>query len=656
MDKHTTLTEALVHATRCDRGVVHVTGTNSETALSYAALHARALGLLGHFQQRGLRPGQFVILLFDANEPFIDSFWACLFGGIIAVPIAAGTTTEHARRFGQVVETLASPTVVTTRQSLSRIRGATTDPSLGEKSEPSASYVFLDDIVELPEPGTPHEAGENDIAFVQFSSGSTRTPKGVLLSHRNLLANIYAIIQRAEITAEDRCLSWMPLTHDMGLIGFHLTPLVLGASHIIMATELFVRRPASWLGLASEKHATLLCSPNFGYKHYLRAYRPEQATDLDLRTVRLVFNGAEPISAALAREFCETLAQYGLGTNVMYPVYGLAEASLAVTFPPAGRAIREVFATRASLNIGSTVEIVPNGAENSASFVALGQPIAACRVRVCGDGGQVLAEHQVGHVQIRGESVCGGYYKQPTDDLMFFTADGWLNTGDLGFFDQGELVISGRAKDMLCINGVNYYPSDLEQLVQASTAAEPDKVAVCGVYSPEAATDEIVMFVQYRGDLGTFVDTANTLRAYLSRSTGLEIAEVIPIHRIPRTTSGKVQRHALAQRYASSEFATVCRELARLTVHDAASNELERELQRICKMFMHHKDIGVNDNLLELGESSLTLAMVYEQIEETWPDKLDITDLLDYPTIAELAAFLQAKLSDPDVSPAAANS
>ena len=278
--------------------------------------------------------------------------------------------------------------------------------------------MFLDDIVELPQPGIAHAVSGDDIAFVQFSSGSTSAPKGVLLTHRNLLANIYAIIQKAEITAEDRCLSWMPLTHDMGLIGFHLTPLVLGASHVIMATELFVRRPASWLALASEKGATLLCSPNFGYKHYLRAYRPEQAADLDLRAVRLIFNGAEPISAALAHEFGKTLAQCGLGANVMYPVYGLAEASLAVTFPPAGRAIREVCATRGSLSIGSKVEVVPNRTENTACFVALGQPIPSCRVRICGDDGRVLAEHQVGHIQIQGESVCRGYYKQHTDDPM----------------------------------------------------------------------------------------------------------------------------------------------------------------------------------------------------------------------------------------------
>ncbi len=648
---YATLPEALLGASRLDRAVVHVSSSMDETRISYATLYTHALGLLGHLQQRGVEPGQYVILLFERNEPFLDSLWACLLGGIVPVPIASGTTAEHARRFEQVAKTLGNPVVVTTRQSLSRITGAA-EPGTGEAPAPSVERIFLDDIVELPEPGVPHDVREEDIAFVQFSSGSTSAPKGVLLTHRNLLANIYSIMESAGLTSEERGLSWMPLTHDMGLIGFHLTPLVLGATHYILATELFVRRPTSWLSLASEKGATLLCSPNFGYKHYLRAFKPEHAGELDLRAVRLIFNGAEPISAALAQEFTATLSHYGLGANVMYPVYGLAEASLAVTFSPAGRAIREVSVKRESLGLGHTIELAPRGAPNSASFVALGYPISACRVRICDDMGTRLGERQVGHIEIRGDSVCQGYYKQPADDQMDFTPDGWLKTGDLGFFEQGELIVSGRAKDMLCINGMNYYPSDLEQLVHTSGRVEPDKVAVCGVYSQEAATDDVVVFVQFRGDLKDFVDTAHDLRAELSRRTGLEIAEVVPIHRIPKTTSGKVQRHLLAQRYAASEFAEVCEELAKLTVHDAASNELERELQRICTLFMHHKDIGVNDNLLELGESSLTLAMVYEQIEETWPDKLDITDLLDYPTIKELAAYLRTKISSPGAPPA----
>ena len=215
-----------------------------------------------------------------------------------------------------------------------------------------------------------------DISFIQFSSGSTGSPKGVVLKHRNLLANIDGIQQAAQFTTHDTSLSWMPLTHDMGLIGFHLNPIVCNYNHYIMRTDLFVRRPLYWMIAASDKKTNVLCSPNFGYKHFLNAYhrkaRSNQAIEnIDLSHMRLIFNGAEPISVNLCEQFMEALAQYGLPKNSMFPVYGLAEASLAVSFPPVGSELEVINVKRESIAMYSTAEFTSD-LDSASTLVGVG--------------------------------------------------------------------------------------------------------------------------------------------------------------------------------------------------------------------------------------------------------------------------------------------
>jgi len=651
MIENGTLPRALDRVRAGDRYLIHVGGPRGGRRLAYGELHERALGLLHHFQVAGADAGAPLILLLDDNEQVVDAFWAALYGGIVPVPVAAGAADEHRRKFLTVFETLGRPRVCTTQRVLDRmVRTDAADGLDPVRAAARERSILLDLVDDISQPGRRHEAKPDDVAFIQFSSGSTSTPKGVLLTHRNLLVNIAAIVEAAAMSSADTFLSWMPLTHDMGIIGFHLTPLVLGVPHTIMATETFVRRPAAWLELAARERATILCSPNFGYAHFLKAYKREKMTGLDLRAVRLLFNGAEPISAALARRFTDTMAAHGLSPRAMYPVYGLAEASLAVSFPPVHREIFEYHVDRDSLGGERPVALRETPTETTATFVGVGSPIPNCEMRITSAAHEALPERHVGHIEIRGENVCRGYYGGEVDPEMRFGPGGWLDTGDLGFVVDGELVVTGRAKDMLCIHGQNYYPNDLETVAEQSGCVELGKVAVAGVYDEKAATDSVVVFVQHRASAADFAPIARELRAHISRHTGLEIGEIVPIARIPKTTSGKIQRYLLQERFAQGEFDDVLAEVHRVlrAEHEArpgALTDLERELAAICARHMSSKDFGVDDNLLEAGESSLTLAMIHEEIDARWPECVDIEDFFEYPTIAELARCLETRLN-----------
>ena len=648
--KFATLNDALIERRSSARSIHYIEGENNERALPFGELHSRALGLLHHFQACGATPGSEMILLLDSNAQFVDVFWACILGNLIAVPLAPGATDEHKLKFFRVLDKLKQPHLCTDGKIHSRLAAfAAGTPMEAALARMKSKTVFIDRIDDISRPGKPHAAVPDDIAFVQYSSGSTSEPKGVALTHHNLLTNIAAIAQGINLTESDSGLSWMPLTHDMGLIGFHLTPFVMNVTHHLMSTAAFVRRPQLWLAQASEKQATVLCSPNFGYRHFLKTFKPDKAAALDLKPVRVLFNGAEPISVELCEEFLGAMAPYGLARSAMFPVYGLAEASLAATFPPPGTGYATVTVRRDALTVGKPVQAATPGDAQATTLVVVGQPVAGCQLRIADDANNTLSADTVGHVLIRGDNVTRGYYRDPAATAASISEDGWLDTGDLGFVSAAGLAITGRAKEILFVSGQNYYPQDLEAVIEKNAGIELGKVAVCGVRADNAASDEVLAFVLYRGELTAFLDTVKAVRKAVNEHIGIVVSHVIPVAKIPKTTSGKIQRYLLADAYQKGEFNDILATLHQLTASAAdavpeAHSEIERNLKQICDAFLTDRPVGVHDNIFELGTSSLTLAQIYQRIDAIYPGQLEVTDFFDYPTIAELAKYLDGRL------------
>ena len=649
--KATTLTELIENNRSFARNLTYLEGENDTREVSFAELYERALGILYHLQRIGARRGDKLILFLGNNEQFIDVFWAAILGGIVPVPVALGISDEHRHKLLRIARRLGAPFLYTERRSLERIGAFAAEKGEQQIFESLRARTFLvDDLDDISRAGSIQRAAAGDTAFIQFSSGSTSEPKGVVLTHGNILANTYGATEAAGFTQDDVSLSWMPLTHDMGLIGFHLVMFANRVHAHLMPTELFIRRPLLWLTFASRVRATILCSPNFGYKHYLKVLGDRPVDGLDLAAVRFIFNGAEPISVELCEEFLTRLAPAKLARTAMYPVYGLAEASLAVSFPKPGAPLRTLTLNRHQLNPGSAVQLLSDAHRDAIRLVSEGRPIPYCRVRIADDQDRELPADRIGHVHMTGENVTRGYFEDPEANAAAFTADGWLRTGDLGLYHGDELYISGRAKEIIFVNGQNYYPHDLESIAQRVPDLELGKVVAASVRPRGAEVEQLVVFVLHRGSLEDFLPLARQVARLINEQTGLEVAEVVPVTRIPKTTSGKIQRHLLEENFVAGEFDAERRELAALraarqTPEVGSRTAIEDKLKTLCEGALEGKRVDVHDNLFEIGASSLKLIEIHEQIDREYPGKVDLTELFDFPTIAELAQHLQSKLA-----------
>jgi acyl-CoA synthetase (AMP-forming)/AMP-acid ligase II/acyl carrier protein len=647
----TTLADMLERNRRAERTVCYIEGETSERRVRYADIHARALGILFHLQAMGMQRGDKLIIFLANNEQFLDGFWAAICGGIVPVPLAVGISDEHRHKLLRVARKLGRAWLYTDTKNLERL--AALAQETGDESlfaELRARSFLVESVTDIARAGKLHRPAPEDTAFIQFSSGSTSEPKGVVLSHANLIANARSALAAARFTSSDVSLSWMPLTHDMGLIGFFVFMFASQIEINLMPTDLFVRRPLLWLQVAARKRVTLTCSPNFGYRHFLKVLGERRLEDLDLSAIRLIFNGAEPISVELCNEFLTRLAPTGLQRRAMFPVYGLAEASLAVSFPAVDADYRWIRVNRHHLNPGEPIEPNPAAARDAVELMCVGTPVPGTDVRIADAARRPLPDGRVGEILIRGQNVTRGFIGDPEATALALDADGWLATGDLGVVHDGGLYITGRSKEIIFVNGQNYYPHDLENLAQRVPGLELGKVVAAGVRKPNAELEELVVFVLHRQGMEEFLPTAIAVARLINEHTGLEVAQVIPVKRIPKTTSGKVQRHLLEAAYLGGEYDADLEALRGLRERQGGAaavtgSELEARLQSICENALPGKRIDVTDNLFELGASSLKLIEIHETIDRDFPGLIDLTEIFDFPTISELARHIETKLA-----------
>ena len=640
---HDSLTHILRDARDQEREIRFIEGDKDETTLPFSELWNYAVDLLGALQNRGMTPGDELVIFTKSNQKFVVAFWAAVLGGIVPVPVAVGISDEHRLKLFRILTQLQRGTLYTEQALHKRLLDFARPRDSGEIMHKLKTQTMVDEDIDGASAGEVFDPTAEDTAFIQYSSGSTSEPKGVCLTHYNLTTNIRAIVEGTEWNSADQALSWMPLTHDMGLIGFHLSVLAAGMNHAVMDTSVFVRRPLFWMSKASELGATQLCSPNFGYKHFLKLFQRKGLDNLDLSAVRLIQNGAEPISWDLCEEFLNALAPFGLKRTTMSPVYGLAEATVAVTLPMPGREYERIIVDRHNLRVGAPCATLQAGDADAVSFIKVGTAVRDCAIRITDDEDKVLEDGLIGNIQVKGASVTEGLYNDDPAGAELFTDDRWLRSGDCGLIVDGELVVTGRSKDIIIVNGQNYYPHDIEEIVAQLDGLDLGKVVVCGVTSTRNQKEELLVFLLYRQDVETFKSQADAVRDIVGKHAGLEVDQVIPVTRIPKTTSGKVQRVKLAAAYLDGEFDDEVRTLSGPADdgEDLDDDPLVREIELICREFSKERKIGPDDNLFEVGVSSLTLTEIILAVDESHPGKVDISDLFDYPTIRELADFIR---------------
>lgn len=632
-----------------DKGITYINDEKDEVFISYNQLYLRSLDILCLLQSKEIKPKQELVLQIEGNEELLYMFWACILGGIIPVPVTVGNNDEHRLKLFKIWEVLKAPYIVSSKKILDNLeKYADSHIELSDTFENMKNrFITYDKFVYTGKRGKIHASRDKDTAFVQFSSGSTGNSKGVILTNDNILTNIMAMKEGWGFRSEDVSLSWMPLTHDMGMIAFHLSSMLAGIQQYLMPTKLFINKPVLWISKANEHKATWIFSPNFGYMYFLAFYSPEINYGWDLSRIRYIINGAEPIVTELCDRFMEQLSVYRMKKVAMKAVYGLAEATVGVSFTPSDEEYRKVILDRRFLEVGQSVKLVEEGDNNALTFAEEGVFLNDCYVRICDNNGILVDDYVVGNIEISGRNVTSGYYNDPEGTKKVMTKDGWLKTGDLGFLANERLVCTGRAKDIIFINGQNYYPHDIERVAESFKGARFWDAAACGIFNCECNREDIVLFVVFKRKIEEFVKLSAQLKIHILECMGVYINHIIPVKTLPKTTSGKTQRYKLVEKYNNGEYTLLMGEIEqvdhKLNILYEENNILtatERNLLDIYIKVFGSRNISINDNFVDCGGNSIMLVQVSNEMEKLYPGRVTAVNLFAYPTIKLLAEFI----------------
>lgn len=536
---------------RPDGGIRFLDRAERDTWFGWAEIRERALTVCGGLRELGIERGERVALVFPTGLEFFEAFFGTLLAGAVPVPlyppVRLGRLDEYFRRTARMLEATRARIVLADAR-VRRILGeaiALARPPLGCRT--------VDEIR--------HQGGEavrpdpSDLALVQFSSGTTVEPKPVALSHRALVAQTEILNAGLPDTDEIRhsAVSWLPLYHDMGLIGCVFPALSREASLTLLGPELFVARPALWLRALSRWRATISPAPNFAYNLCLTRVSDADMEGADLSNWRIALNGAESVSPSVLRAFSERFARWGFRPEALTPVYGLSEAALAVTFSELGRPFRSVRVEREGLaREGLALEV-----EDGREIVSVGRPLPGFRLEIRNEDGRVLPPGRVGRLWIQGPSLMEGYLDAPEATARALR-DGWLDTGDLGFLRGGDLYLTGRAKDVVILRGRNHAPEEIERSLEGIPGFRTG-CAVAASWLPEDADGErLVLFVEEARNATPRQLEAlpEACREAVLGAAGLAVDEVVVLEpgTLPRTSSGKLRRQEALRLWLAGEL------------------------------------------------------------------------------------------------------
>ena len=513
---------------------------------TYEDLRIKAKKIAAGLFNLGLKQGDKMIIATQGNRETVELLWGSFLLGVVPTILQPPMTFSG-----------YNPSVV----KLMNVYGQLGSPFVFMSEE-------VNDTGDLPADKVKHIAGldcngaypdpllkPGDLAFIQFSSGSTGDPKGIMLTHNNMMVNLDAIRNGLDIHYPDPMGNWMPLFHDMGLIGYHIIPFYCMVFQYQIETVDFIMNPGLWLNLMSQQKTAISGCTNFGLALVLRYFtRKKPVVDWDFSGMKALLNGAEPISVKTMRDFVEALNPFGFRPEAMMPVYGMAEATLAISFAPLLKPSVAMAFEATLLDLENRAQPVESSGPTARLLSEVGVALNDVEIRIVDDTDQRLEEGFTGHIQLKGQGITKGYYNNTAATTASFCGD-WLRTGDIGFFFEGRLYISGRYKDIIFKNGRNYFANDLEAMACNLEEIKYGKVCFGGTTGRETGQDKVIAFVAGIQDAKA-VETFRELRALLRSNLGITVDELILIksNEIPKTSSGKLQRFKLMQRYIHGEF------------------------------------------------------------------------------------------------------
>ncbi len=544
-DAPSTLSAALLRTALLvkDKGILYLLADGSEIVQSYEDLLNEAQRIKGGLRQLGLKPEDKVIFQINHNWDFIPAFWGCILGGFVPVPISTASNYEvnnsSVQKLHNAWQMLDKPLILTTTQLEQGVRSLSDLLSL-------EFQVETVDRLRLCEPDKNcHVSQPEDLAILILTSGSTGVPKGVMLTHHNIISSVAGTSKVSDLNSLDISLNWLPLDHPGPLIRCVIRCVFLGCQQIHVDTAAVLQDILKWLDLCDRYEVTTTWAPNFAF-----ALLCERAVDIekghwDLSKIRSILNTAEPIVQETAQKVLKLLSPHGVAANAMHSSWGMAETSSGVT-------------------LSDQYLLQDPDLPESTKFAELGFPIPGISLRIVNENNQVVNEQTIGYLQVKGSTVTKGYYQNPELNREVFTSDGWFNTGDMGFLHNGCLTITGRTKNIIIINGVNYYSHEIEQVVEAVWGVSPSYTAACATRQPGSSTDELIVFFHAAiSEDNRLVDLLKDIRKNLVSKLGIKPAYLLPVEKeaIPKTSIGKIQHAQLKKSFETGKFNAIVKQV-----------------------------------------------------------------------------------------------
>ncbi len=550
-----TIPEALDYAAQGETGLNFYSARGDLVErLAYRELREQALANARRFVRAGVPPGARIAILADSNGDFMRVFFGAQYAGLVPTPLplpqSFGGRDAYIDQVRRQIAGCDAAAAFAPTELLPYLEEACAGRAMSFVGDAKALDALPDAEADLPAPDP------NGLCYLQYSSGSTRFPLGVAMTHRAVLHNIRAIADHGlVIVPGDRCTSWLPLYHDMGLVGFLLTPVGCQMSVDYLATRDFARRPLLWLSLLTRNGSTLSFSPTFGYELCARRAETASTEGLDLRTWRGAGIGGDMIRPRVLSRFIEAFGPRGFQPGAFVPSYGMAETGLAVSFNPLGQGMRT---DRVDLDAMANEALARPTADAASGrareFVLCGVPMPGHAIEVRDDDGRAQGERRVGRIYTRGASVMSCYFNAPEDTRRVLGPDGWLDTGDLGYWLDGQIVVTGRVKDLILVNGRNLWPQDLEWAAEHVPAVRSGDAAAFSVEGEDG--ERVVVLVQCRGaDPQLRAELARDVAGAVNEIVGIDCTVVlVPPKSLPQTSSGKLSRSRAKARYLAGDF------------------------------------------------------------------------------------------------------
>ncbi len=560
MGGFSTLAEGLDFAAQGETGVnFHGPRGRLETVLPYATLREQALVTAGRLRAAGLKPGCRVAILAETRPAFMITFFACQYAGMlpcpVSLPVQMGSGEVYTAKIAGMLQSAKAHAIIAAEAWRERLRDAA--------KAAGVPLITHEELVRLPEQtDAVHPLKPEDPAYIQFSSGSTAAPKGILISQRAIMANTTGILRHGlKVREDDRAFSWLPLYHDMGLVGFFLSPMMGQVSVDYLATADFVKRPGLWLRLMSDAGSSISFAPTFGYQ--LAAQRAgNRAEELDLSRWRIAGIGGDMVRHEVLERFAEVMAPAGFDPRAFLPSYGMAEMTLAISFPALEEPVKVDTIDAESARREGVAQPAAGDTARRRAFVSCGRVLPGHDLRVVDAHGNPLPERHIGHIWVKGPSLMSGYFANREATAAVCRPGGYLDTGDLGYLLNGEIYITGRSKDMILHNGRNIWPQDIEWAVEKLEQVRAGDVAAFGV-EQEDGTERIVVLVQCRvRDPQQQEELRRAVARVVHETVGADCEVVLVARRaLPQTSSGKLSRARAKAMYLAGEMPlakTVC--------------------------------------------------------------------------------------------------